>query len=249
MLLLLSFSAGCTCAARHVDDAGGAGLDAGPLAVDAGAAPTDAGSDAGLPFPDAAVVRTCTEAFDAPIGAPCELPPETQCRVTDLCCVAQARCWEGRVSSLDHPETCEGEVRPTSCAPSPADVRGSTPLGDVTFTSVFASFTFAFAVDVALVFTPDDAFAFCDGDRLALWLLPGVGSGGSTDYVGTHHTLAMLVVGGALETADAVVEIDRYDRGEDAPSGRLAGHVTVDGWGIAAPFEAEGCLEIDRTGP
>lgn len=249
--LLLTFGAGCTCAARHVDDAGGVGLDAGRPGLDAGVDGTDAGLDAGPPIPDADVVRTCLQALDAPLGARCAIEPDDRpCLGGDLCCSVDARCWDGRLQSVRRPETCEGELRPTGCAPTPADVRGSTPRGDVAFTSVFASFTFAFAVDVALVFTPGDSFAICDGDRLGLWLLPhSEPDTGELTYVGVHDTVATLVVDGALEIARAVVEIERYDLGDDAPNGRLAGRFTIDAWGIATDFDVEGCAEIDRSGP
>jgi len=255
LALALGLATGCTCAARHVDDAGATGLDA---AVDGGfdagldAPATDAGHDAWIPIPDAAVATTCIQAVESEVGARCSLDGRNSfCLGGDLCCTVEARCYDGRLFSLRRPERCDEAARPADCAPAPAAVRGATPLGDVAFTSVYASFTFAFAVDVAIVFTGDDPFAVCGGDRLGLWLFPRDDPDtGTLGYVGTHDAVATLVVDGALETARALVDIERYDPpGDDAPTARLVGRFSVPTWAIEADIDVEGCADLDRSGP
>ena len=133
--MALLFLGGCTCAASHVTDAGGVAVDAGPPRIDAG---TDAGYDAAIP-PDAAPVTDCLEAFAAVPGTPCLF--EGACLAGDLCCSANAVCWDGRVNYAYLPPDCAGDPRPTACVGEPGEAHGSTPAGPLDLTSVHVSFT------------------------------------------------------------------------------------------------------------
>ncbi|MBX3276233.1 MAG: hypothetical protein KF729_38630 [Sandaracinaceae bacterium] len=244
MTIALAFglAAGCTCAERHGGDAGAARDAATP---DAGTdAALDAGVDAG--WPDAATANDCFDAIHSVEGAPCAFAGS--CLVGDLCCGGGAQCWDGRVVHASAPLTCEGEVRTTMCGAAAASARGATPLGAIAYEHAFASFTFAFAVDVVVLFTREPSFAVCDGDRLAVWLTPRFDEVVGNTYVGTHEVVAQLVAGGALERAPATVTVTRYDADG---TGRIVGtlRVTAPEWDVTADFDVAGCAEIDRSGP
>mgnify|MGYP001179591861 CR=1 FL=1 len=175
------------------------------------------------------------------------------CLAGDLCCSAGATCWDGRVSWAYAETDCAGTPRPRACGPGRGCVPGGTPLGAVDFGHAFVSFTFAFAVDVAILFTADPDLVTCGGDRFAVWLTPGSDPAtGEPTYVGTHDAVAQLVRGGELARAPAVVEITRYEGASAAaPDGAIAGSIRVDapGWDLRGDVDARGCEDLDRSGP
>lgn len=244
-LLLVS---GCTCAARHDFDAA-TGWDA-MVRPDGG---RDAGHDAGVdaaPPPDAATATNCYEAIHSVAGAPCAF--DGACLAGDLCCSASATCWDGRVSHASATLDCPGAPRPTGCEAYRGSAVGDTPLGPIDFSYAFTSFTFAFAVDVVIVLARDEPFAVCDGDRLAVWLVPRVDEAtGEFTYVGVHDAVAQLVVGGELVRAPATVDVSDFVSGPPFPRARIAGALRIDApdWNVRGDFDAEECPELDRSGP
>jgi len=240
LIVLLS---SCTCASSHETDAGDASVP------DTMAPPPDTMVVPDIGPPDGPVVTDCLSGFDAVDGQACDF--DGRCHAIDLCCSAESSCFDGRLrlfnSGLDE---CLGVSATTDCtSPEGAGVAvGMTPAGPIDLPYVHASFSFAFAVDVILMFTANSALSTCGAPRLSVFFGPHADPAFS--YVGTHDVVAQLVTSEGVYRALGTVEITDGDTEAPGP-GHLEGSLRVEGtgWDVRADFVVDGCDDVDRSGP
>lgn len=236
LALWMALGAGCDCS----------GTRSHPRGDDASVpdAASDAAPDAGDAAPPGPVVHDCIEALAAEPGRACDF--SGWCQAADLCCSAFANCVAtDHLENVSAPtlEDCLAPDTPTECVAieGASGLAGTAPGGDVDLSYAHASFSFAFSVDLIVVFTDEAALSTCSTPRMSFYLFPAGDS-----YTGTHDALGQLVTDTAVVWVPATVEVTADDG-----DGTIAGTILVDadGWSLTGDFSLTSCADVDRSSP